>query len=175
MIVVRPAQKSDANSVNYVRAQSWIATYTSPEHGITKAQIKNIPWIIRALSGQELALVTNIIDIVTEDTQCFVAIDSDTEKVVGMAWPHRDEETHKARVGSIYILPEYIGQSIGRKLLKEVFEFWGNQDIYLTAVTYNTHARNFYEKQGFVYTGLTEIHEKHGVSLPVVEMVHKSN
>lgn len=57
---------------------------------------------------------------------------------------------------SIYLLPEYIGQGCGRKLLEKAVErlkAMGFKTIFLWVLEENHNARHFYEKCGFINSG----------------------
>ena len=57
----------------------------------------------------------------------------------------------------LYVLKEYHGTSVANKLIDFAFDFArksGFEIIYLSVWEYNFRARGFYEKHGFVNTGL---------------------
>lgn len=57
---------------------------------------------------------------------------------------------------SLYLLPEYIGKGYGRILLAKVrkeLQFLGFSSVILWVLEENSRARNFYEQQGFTFTG----------------------
>lgn len=66
--------------------------------------------------------------------------------------PYRDH----GEIMSIYLLPEYIGKGCGGRLLQkctEELKKLGFRRILLWVLEDNHHARAFYEKNGFVFSG----------------------
>lgn len=83
-----------------------------------------------------------------------VAIDEG--RIVGTASFGRSRwEKHPkhGEIVSIYLLPEYMGQGIGAKLLRACYTQLRQQDyerVLLWVLEDNQRARNFYEKNGFI-------------------------
>ena len=81
------------------------------------------------------------------------------EEIVGVSTfeTARDEAMDGwGEVISLYLLPSHYGEGIGTKLFKAVINelvLEGYSNIYLWVLEKNTGARNFYEKNGFVFNG----------------------
>lgn len=84
---------------------------------------------------------------------------SEGERIIGSSTyaPARDEKyIGWGEIISIYLLPEYFHQGIGTKLLRacmnELFSM-GYSNVYLWVLEENRSARQFYEKNGFRFSG----------------------
>lgn len=78
---------------------------------------------------------------------------------------------------SIYLLPDYMGKGLGKKLFAEAvreLEEMGFRDIFLWVLEENTNARRFYEKQGFVTNGKYLDDNIGGKSLREIQYVRKN-
>lgn len=77
---------------------------------------------------------------------------------------------------SIYFLPEYIGRGYGKHLLSKCVEELkklGFSDILLWVLKGNIRARNFYEKNGFAYSGESRIDRIGGKELTELLYVYR--
>ena len=143
--VAVPDDAADLVSVHY---ETWLATYPSPENGITKQDIEaklnqrtkeeSVKWITSQIKNNgidSLRLVARL-----------------NGKIVGYCLVEKQAEFNKLK--AIYILPEAQGRSIGAKLIERGFAWLGNEkDIALEVVKYNTNAINFYKGLGFEIAG----------------------
>lgn len=87
--------------------------------------------------------------------------------------PYRDGElrTEEAELYAIYVAPQRIGSGIGHALLQESVRRTsaaGHPRMLLWVLKDNTHARRFYERQGFAADGAEEPFEVDGVPVPEV-------
>lgn len=65
----------------------------------------------------------------------------------------RSDYTGMGEVYSLYVLPEFQGQGIGKQILELAMEDLEQDTIYILAASNNVHARNFYESMGFAWNG----------------------
>ncbi|CAL9634837.1 hypothetical protein SUDANB176_06185 [Streptomyces sp. enrichment culture] len=82
-----------------------------------------------------------------------------------------DTRTEDAELYALYLLPERIGQGVGRALLGEVVRRCsaaGHARMYLWVLKDNIRARRFYECAGFGADGGEEPFEVGGVAVPEV-------
>lgn len=87
--------------------------------------------------------------------------------------PYRDGDarTPDAELYALYLLPERIGQGVGRALLTEASRRCaaaGHRRMYLWVLERNTRARRFYERAGFAPDGAGEPFEVAGIVVPEV-------
>ena len=74
------------------------------------------------------------------------------EKAIGIAKLEQDNDS--VEIVSLYILEEYRNNGFGKQVLAHINSLWKTKDIRLWVLKDNLKARNFYEKSGFVNTGL---------------------
>lgn len=178
-IAIRPAASGDAEDIIAVTVATWLATYPNNELGITVEALR------RHLEGEAGEKIAERIArtrlriemsgaVGSPNSADFVAVLDG--RVIGWTCPRVMDEG-KRRVGTLYVLPSFHGHGIGHLLLETNLAWHGpDQDVYLNVVTYNQHARRFYERHGFVLTG-EEGHDEAavigGVVIPEVEMIRK--
>jgi ribosomal protein S18 acetylase RimI-like enzyme len=139
-IVIRKATINDAESKGYVHYHSWNETYT----GLIDQEY---------LDSRSVDKCTAAAKRHPENT--YVAIVND--KIVGFSCysKARDNDIDEAgEIIAIYILSDYFGLGIGRKLMdicyKELEEY---KNIILWVLKTNKHAIDFYEYVGFAKDG----------------------
>ena len=158
-IIIRKATSLDAEGKGYVHYHSWNQTYT----GLIDQDYLDS----RSLEGC-------IKTAKKFPNNTFVAVDKN--KIVGFASyiKARDEDiTNAGEVIAIYLLKEYKGLGIGKKLmnecLKELKEF---NKVIVWVLSSNLSTISFYEHLGFIKDGSKKelkINEKS--SLTVIRMV----
>jgi len=172
MITITSAQPDDAVGIGRLQKITWRATYPNADYGVTKADImtKTEDWD----SPEHIAGIRQRIAEPPAGTLRLVA--KDGQQVVGHCIVSRGETRN--RLNLIYILPEYQGQGIGKKLLAKAFDWLGHdKDITLEVVKYNDHTIGFYKQLGFEIVGdahnaVAELPS--GAVLPEYEMVLKA-
>lgn len=78
----------------------------------------------------------------------------DEEKPIAFYSLSQDEEGYE--LGHLWVLPEYIGQGIGKQLLQHTFERCKLLNIYNLKIYADPNAQSFYEKMGA--TKISEYH-----------------
>lgn len=76
-----------------------------------------------------------------------------TSSFCSSRWTHYNDY---GEIVSIYLLPEYIGKGYGRDLLARAIKelkIMGFDKVLLWVLEDNVRARNFYEKNGFIFRG----------------------
>ena len=164
----------DAEGIQTVYVETWLDTYPNAEAGITRGDIEAMfgdAFTEDTLQKRRAALARP-----PEDGKLFL-IAKDGEKVVGLCGLTKQQGFNK--LGSIYVLPEYQGKGIGKKLWEAVVLFMDKEkDTIVQVATYNEKAIAFYEKLGFADTGKRFSDEKwkmkSGMVIPEMEMVLKA-
>lgn len=147
-IIIEKQSPGESKDVINVYYKTWLDTYPNKEVGITiddiedsykdsftKENIEKSEERIRNMPENRLALVAKV------DT-----------KIVGVCSVIREKENNIFR--TIYVLPEYQGQGIGKKLWERAKEFIDpKKETVVEVVDYNTGTIKFYESLGFVKTG----------------------
>jgi ribosomal protein S18 acetylase RimI-like enzyme len=143
----RPAEEGDAAGIARVHVASWRTTYAGL---IPDETLANLSEARRAEGWQE--------SIHREANYVFIAVDGD--EIVGFAagGPEREDTLRESdgmafdgELYAIYILDEYQGRGIGRKLFLMVAEalfMAGFHRMLLWVLTKNEAGRRFYEAMG---------------------------
>lgn len=140
-VIVRPVRDVDAESLGRVHAKCWHESY---DELISKATLEN-------LSPRRIAeLWTHWMNQGSAYRQFVAVLDGDIIGFVGSG-PARDLDPPRDReLYFIYMLAEYQRTGTGQRLFDAAI---GDEPAYLWVPTGNTHARHFYEKNGFVADG----------------------
>ena len=159
MITIREATVNDAEGKGYVHYQSWIETYTNlmPQEYLDSLSLERSIETARKYPQNTL-------------------VAEDNNRIIGFACylPCRDEDIKKAgEVMAIYILKEYKGMNIGKKLMDECYKKMKEFNIFVIWVlASNKHAIDFYKHLGYKEDGKTkDIKVSPTVSLHEIRMV----
>ena len=133
-VIIKPAKPEDAPAIARVNIASWQSTYRG---------------LIAMRFDEYLKKWNNIISR-GEENFCFVA-ENESGEVIGYACG--GENTHakfsfRGELFAIYLLREYQGQRIGKKLFMRSIEEFKKRNIpsfLLFVLSSNTHSRKFYE------------------------------
>jgi len=169
-LIINIAVPEDAPGITEVRRTTWLATYPNKQAGITKSDIE------AALNKRTFQEETERWrDKIEKWGSSRFWVAKDNGKVIGFASAWKEEKAH--HLGGFYILPVYQSMGIGKKLIKEILDWLGDdKDIHLEVVTYNIKAINFYKKFGFVENGLihTEVAKiSTGKEMPEIDMIKR--
>lgn len=95
----------------------------------------------------------------------------DDGQVIGFCYAERGDE--KNVLNAIYLLPQYQGKGVGKKLWTNMSSFLDlSKETYLTVFAANTKAIDFYKKLGFVKTGkIIEEDSRQGKNGTVVQEI----
>lgn len=143
-LIIRKATVDDAEGKGYVHYQSWIETYTGlfPDD------------VMRKLS---LEKTVKLAMDYPENT--YVAIVDD--KIIGLSCylESRDEDlVDTGEIMAIYILKDYQGLGIGKKLMEVCYKELNNYSkLSLWVLGCNKKSVGFYERQGFNADGKTKM------------------
>ncbi|MBI9009350.1 MAG: GNAT family N-acetyltransferase [Tenericutes bacterium] len=143
-LIIRKATAEDAKGKGYVHYQSWIETYT----GLFPDDVMS-----------RLSLEKSIDNARKYPENTYVAIVDDN--IIGFSCylESRDEDLEDAgEIMAIYILKEYQGQGIGKKLMEVSYKELSNYSkLSLWVLGSNKKSVSFYERQGFIADGKTKM------------------
>ncbi len=156
-ITIRKATIEDAKGKGYVHYTSWKETYT----GLFPDEVMNSISLERSIKMAE-----------EHPENTFVAIADN--QIVGFSCyiESRDEDLPDAgEINAIYILKEYQGMGIGKKLMKKCYEQLKNHEyVILWVLKDNSKSIGFYESEGFRLDGKVKVlHDN-----DVVRMIRKT-
>lgn len=169
-ISISKPEPEDAEDILHVLYRTWLDTYPNNEYKITKEDIED--------SYRDSFLPENIEklknNIRNTSDECKRIIAKADGKVVGTGM--MADSSIGLRLKTLYILPEYQGNGIGKRIWDELAkQFNSNKKIYVELAIYNERALNFYKKLGFKDTGRrfvdNDLKIRRGVSIPQMEMV----
>jgi ribosomal protein S18 acetylase RimI-like enzyme len=164
--IITEAIKEDAAGIVNVQRTGWITTYPNAKAGVTLEEIEQrFSDIDGRIQRQADRLGSN------PEIQTWVAKSDD--KVI--AWCVASKSNNTALIDAIYVLPEYQGKGIGKKMMQIALEWlFSFSEIRLEVAIYNENAIRFYEKFGFKQSGAVDF-TKHvfpsGAVIPVVTMI----
>jgi ribosomal protein S18 acetylase RimI-like enzyme len=143
---IRRAVTDDAKYLANIIVESWKATYINiiPEDEIAKFLDKERrqKQFERFIEDGEIVLIG-----IFDGMPC------------GLVFANKDNDEQLAKCGSInsmYFLKEYWGKGLGIKLMDEIINILKNEgckQVSLWVYETNIRARNFYEKNGFIFDG----------------------
>ena len=173
-VVITSAKPDDAWNIVNVLHKTWLATYPNEELGITKEGIEES--YKESFTEENLNKLANKIAQALGNEKRLVARVGDD--IVGVVTIVRNNENNQLR--TIYVLPEFQGLGIGKKMWEEAKKFCDStKDIIVQVVTYNQNTIEFYKKLGFIDTGKRFSDKnwrakKMDVDIPQMEMVIKA-
>jgi ribosomal protein S18 acetylase RimI-like enzyme len=173
-IALRDATPDDYDGINEVRRRTWLATYPNAALGITVADVEAVFDDSTEEARQRREERRRAINA-TPLAHLWVA-ESDAG-IVGMCLARKQDERH--HVQALYVLPDYQGQGIGKRLLQAALDWLGAaQPVTLHVATYNEKAIAFYQRMGFVFSAAPAEAElarlPSGAVIPELEMVRTS-
>jgi ribosomal protein S18 acetylase RimI-like enzyme len=139
-IVIRPWQKSDLASLRRITWQSWISAYAS---FIPESDLKSY-FGIHYKEGAFLSMFDDPF------TQVFIAETDD--QIAGYARLFFNQDENRLYVPSLYFLPDFQRQGMGRRLLEAAEEYAAEKsldELWIGVMVKNRQALVFYRKVGF--------------------------
>lgn len=163
---IRLALKKDCNELSKLKHNIWQDTY----RGIySDDKIDNFDY--EKNKFKFLSLVNN------PDIKLYVVEDRD--KIVGymsFGVPIRPFKDYEQEIGLLYILKEYQGRGIGKKLFNLAYNSIkkkGFREFFISCNKYNVSAQKFYEKMGGEIISIDEDNEDKSISQ--VKYLYKIN
>lgn len=173
-ITISIAKAQDAEGMGKIFYKTWLATYPNEEVGITVDDIEDR--FKDRFTEEGIKKESEKIANPPEGSTTFVAKEGGA--IVGVCRILVSEQEN--RIGAIYVLPEYQGKGIGKKLWEQAQKFFDSKkDTLVSLASYNTNAFEFYKKLGFKDTGRRwdndeKFKMKSGTVMPHMEMVIKA-
>ena len=149
--VIIPCKVQDVERLREIQKEVWLATYPNEANGITREAIlvyfedkeKTSNWI------------HNVKQALANDKNTHGWLAKIDNAIVGYSFAKKMEE--KNNIMSLYVLPTYQKQGIGRKLMEKMLAWFTNTNpVVLEVASYNTNAITFYTSFGFVHNGPTQ-------------------
>jgi ribosomal protein S18 acetylase RimI-like enzyme len=141
-LTIRPLQKRDLPSIRRITWQSWLFAYSS---FIPEIDLKS-HFDIYYTESSLLSMFDNPV------IQGFIAEMDD--RIVGYARLFFSRDENRLYVPSMYFLPEFKGQGMGRQLFKALEEHAakkGLDELWIGVMVKNRQALVFYRKVGFLF------------------------
>ncbi len=147
-LIIREATELDAENITKMHIQSWQETY---KNIVDQEYLDNLPdtFETRLKFRQE---------ILSRKDRAILLIAEKDGKIIGFcdAGIIREYEGAKGEVYAIYLLKEYQGSGIGKKLFQQAVEFLFANNLtpfVVLVLKDNLPARKFYEKCGGIKIG----------------------
>lgn len=154
-IVIKKAEKEDAEGIQNVFYSTWMETYPNETAGITREDIE----VFFKDSMTDSGIQKRVEDIEKIPNNCLFLVAKDSGRVVGICRVYVRDVVNQLQ--AIYVLSEYQGKGIGSALFTEALKFFDKEkDIIVQVADYNTNAIAFYTKLGFVDTGKRFVQDK---------------
>jgi ribosomal protein S18 acetylase RimI-like enzyme len=170
---IHEATPHDADGMRQVQEHTWLATYPNAELGITKEDIEAQ---FHASSEEAIKRRQAQQQGINCDPLVHFWVARKAERIVGFCVATK--EGTQNRIQAIYVLPEYQGTGIGKRLLQTACDWLGSQqEIVLNVASYNHQAITFYRRFGFVpsgklaHSGVTKLPS--GVVIPEIELIKR--
>jgi ribosomal protein S18 acetylase RimI-like enzyme len=141
-IIIRPWQKSDLASIRRITWQSWISTYSSfiPESDLR--------------SYFDVTYTEAFLLSMFDDPFMRGFIAEKDDHIAGYARLFLNRDENRLYVPSMYLLPDFLGQGIGRRLLEAAEEYAAEKQVdrlWIGVMVKNRQALLFYRKVGFQF------------------------
>jgi ribosomal protein S18 acetylase RimI-like enzyme len=141
-IVIRPWQKGDIASVRNITWQSWISTYSS---FIPESDLRSY-FEIHYTEAPYLRMF--------DDPFIQVFIAEADDQIAGYARLFFNRDENRLYVPSLYLLPNFQGQEIGKRLLEAAEGYAAEKrvdELWIGVMVKNRTALDFYRKAGFQF------------------------
>jgi len=149
---IRKAEIADAAAIASVNINSWKATY----QGVIKQDFLDSLEVEAKIPGAMKR-------VQREDLDCFVAVDTSTNKVIGFAdfGPCREKNIDAdAELYAIYLDLAAKGHGVGKALFAKGYEATqarGYKKMMVSVFDQNPDAKKFYEKMGGKHAGFDHV------------------
>jgi len=149
--IIREANENDCKELSHIKHTVWETTY----RGIySDEKIDNYNYEEQANKFRKLINNTNIKLYVVEYNK----------KIIGYmscGKPIRQYKNYEQEIGLLYILKEFQGKGLGKKLFNIAYndiKLKGVTEFYIACNKYNINAQRFYQKMGGIISSIDEDH-----------------
>lgn len=154
-IEIRDAVPADVRAIREVYYKTWLATYPNEAHGILQSDIEDR--YKHSFTPESISRGEYAITHIPSDERVIVALADGV--IVGTSKLKRGRERNE--IHTIYILPEFQGQGIGKAMFTESMNWFDkDKDTQIDTAVYNYQSIMYYESLGFVATGETFTEEE---------------
>jgi len=171
-IEIVDSSPNDERAIYEVVRETRLDSYPNEEYGVTKEDIASM--LLTKGSEKYEQIMKKREENSGNNPNFHTWVAKDHNEVIGFCLVVKHEDANEVK--SIYVLPKYQGKGIGKALMVKAFD-WVDKEkpLKLGVVVYNTQARNFYRKLGFVETGRPWHNENptptSGKQIPSIEMI----
>jgi GNAT superfamily N-acetyltransferase len=156
-----------------VKHLTWLATYPNEALGITRADIEAF-FAERTPEARQRGEARRRLIYTSPHRHQWVA--ESAPGIVGMCLARKEDEVR--HIQALYVLPDFQGQGIGRRLIQRALAWLGaDRPVTLGEATYNSRAIAFYERLGYVPSGNSSAVPApplpSGTVLPEIEMIKR--
>ncbi len=163
---------ADIEEATAMRLESWLDTYVSDEHGVTREWIEERNQV--QLSDEKVASRRDrFLDGKKKGTFAAWIARDENGSIIGSTTPFVDKDGIQ-HVGSLYVDKNWHGKGIASQLMQKVIGWFDPaKPIELGVVSYNERAKAFYRKWGFEeIPGSETLFDGH---IPEVMMIRKGD
>lgn len=169
-ISIHKAMVDDIQAIMEIQKIGWLATYINEDRGITADDI-----LAKDFTGPE-RMARWKKPILEQRDMVRILVAKDGNKVVAFISLEKGDKENK--LGAVYVLPEYQGRGIGKRLIEQGLQWLGSEkNIILDVVIYNDKAIAIYEKLGFKKMGEPPAEDlaklPSGKTMPEIRMVRR--
>ncbi len=143
---IRPTTMDDLLGFRTMQAASWLATYPSPEHGVSHEWVKNR--VDGWFTPESLERSREFFQAVLDDPGQFHQVALCDDAIVGFVHVSTKSDGTK-EFEAIYTAPETWGTGLADMLMRPAMEFIGDSSATVDVASYNHRAIRFYKKYGF--------------------------
>lgn len=170
-IAVIIATPDDVVGIMDVQRITWLDTYPNEEAGITR---EDVAARFDFSDEERNTYIEKRRQSLTMDPDSHYWVAKEGDNVVGFCGVQKFESINE--VGALYVLPEYQGNGIGKRLFEEGLKWLGDEKkIKIEAASYNIKAIKFYKSFGFIETGNPVTSAPHvlpsGMTIPETELI----
>ena len=169
---IEDAKPEDVKILLTIVRDAWMELYPNETYGITAHDIAGIDWF------DEKGLERRRKEITEKSDKVHTwVLKNEEKKIVGYCKVLKLNDC--GEIDAMFIIPAFQRKGLGKKLIKEAFEWLGSKsDIILKVVKYNLRAIEFYKKMGFKETTNEVIFDEpklpSGIEIPRIEMIRKA-
>lgn len=167
---VRETTMDDIPFFRRVQGEAWLATYPSPENGVSEEWVRT--QVNERFTDKGLQRSEEFVAAVLADPTQMHRVAVQNGEVIGFVHAAVCEDGSK-ELKAIYVSPSVFGTGVGAELMEAANQWIDGAKAWLTVASYNQRAIRFYEKQGFkIVPGSESVYKE---VIPVIDMVREAS